>query len=297
MRLRNHWWMVAAILVVPLLFLMDRKGRSGPVYQAEWLEAGDVHLRVLRTGRGDTTVLLLHGYGESLLAFRELIVPLATRHSVVAVDLPGSGLSEKPETYGLDPMVGRLEQALDHWITGPVVVVGHSMGGEIAAALALKRPDRVIKTVLIAPAGYGLGFGLTDGPFSSRQQDLAGWSVKAREVIVPVEDPRWIADPSGLPPDARSDSTDRVAASAILREFDFSALRDRFSSLHQPTLLIWGRLDPLIPVDIGRRIAAELPCGRLVEMGNSWHRPHVEQPERVAREILSFIDATASTQR
>ena len=288
----NRWWVLAAVMVLPLVLLLDRTRQGEERYQAEWLKAGDVHLRTLRTGGGDTTLLLLHGYGESLLAYRGLIAPLAQRFSVVAVDLPGAGLSEKPGgSYALEPMVARLSRALDSWISGPVVLIGHSMGGEVGAALAIARPDRIIKTVLIAPAGYSLGMGLTDEPFSNRQQMLAGWSVKAREFLVPVEDEDWIADPPELPESARSDSASRRAAEAYLKDFDFTALRGRFPDLQQPTLLIWGRLDPLIPIDIGRRIAEELPHARFVEIGNSWHRPHVEQPERVVREILEFLDS------
>jgi pimeloyl-ACP methyl ester carboxylesterase len=290
----SRWWVLAAAVVVPLVFLLDRTRRGEEHYQAEWLPGGDVHLRTLRSGSGDTTVLLLHGYGESLLAWRGLVAPLARKFSVVAVDLPGSGLSEKPSgSYGLDAMVERLSQAMDQWISGPVIVIGHSMGGEIAAALAMERPDRIVKVVLIAPAGYGLGMGLTDTPFSNQQQGLAGWSVKAREFLVPVEDEDWISDPPELPASARSDSASRFAAAAFLRDFDFRALRDRFDDLSQPTLLIWGKLDPLIPIDIGRTIVTRLPHGRLIELGNSWHRPHVEQPDRVAREILGFIDSSS----
>ena len=286
----NRWWVLAGVLALPLLLLLDRTRQGEERYQAEWLQAGDVYLRTLRTGGGDTTLLLLHGYGESLLAYRGLIAPLARRFSVVAVDLPGSGLSEKPGgSYALDPMVARLSRAVDTWISGPVVVIGHSMGGEVAAALAIARPDRIIKTVLIAPAGYGLGMGLSEAPFSNQQQMLAGWSVKAREFLVPVEDEDWIADPPELPEAARSDSASRRAAEAFLKDFDFTALKGRFVELKQPTLLIWGRLDPLIPIDLGRKIAEELPRARFVEFGNSWHRPHVEQPERVAREILEFV--------
>lgn len=296
----SRWWVLAAGLVLPLVFLLDRTRTGEERYQSEWLESGDVHVRALRSGRGDTTVLLLHGYGESLLAFRGLITPLSQRYSVVALDLPGSGLSENPAgSYSLDAMVARLSRALDQWMRGPVVVVGHSMGGEIAAALAIARPDRIVKVVLIAPAGYGLGFGLTDEPFSAQQQGLAGWTVKARELLVPVEDTDWIVDPPELPANARSDSASRVAAAAFLRDFDFSALRNRFRDVHQPTLLIWGGLDPLIPIEIGRRIAEELPNERFVEIGNSWHRPHVEQPGRVTAEILDFLGAhnSATDQR
>lgn len=285
--------MLAVIVVLPLLVLLDRRSSDKPAYQSEWLSAGNVHVRALRTGAGDTTVFLLHGYGESLLAYRGLIGPLAQRFRVIAIDLPGSGLSEKPASYVLDSIVSELSDFLDRSSQGPVVLVGHSMGGEIAAALALKRPDRIRLLVLIAPAGLGLGFGLSGEPFTQRQGELAAWSLKARELVVPNRDSKWIADPPQLPPGVSSSAADRAAAVATLRDFDFSALTDRFRQIRQPTLLIWGRLDPLIPVGIGRQIAAAIPNSRLVVLGNSWHRPHVEQPERVVEEIERFLSSEA----
>lgn len=280
------WWAGAALLLIPLLVLVDRRRHRPQPYQAEWLQAGDGHVRALRTGVGDTTLLLLHGYGESLIAFRSEVEALAPRYSIVATDLPGSGLSEYPRgSYGLDTTVARLSDLIDRWTNGPIVAVGHSMGGEVAAALALARPDRVVGLVLIAPAGFGLSFGIGREPFSSSQRKLASWSIKARELLVPIEAPDWLRDPPDMPENPASDSV----AAAILRDFDFTALKNRFREIRQPTLIIWGGLDPLIPLAVGRQIAAAIPNSRLVVLGNSWHRPHVEQPERVVEEIKRFL--------
>ena len=277
------------LLVAALLLFVDRARRHQPVHQAEWLSAGDVHLRTLRTGSGDTTLLLLHGYGESLLSWRGLVDRLSGRFRIVAPDLPGFGLSEKPAGhYDLPGMVGRMTDFLDRWTTGPVVVVGHSMGGELAAALAMARPDRIVAAVLIAPAGAGLGMGLTDGPTGPTDERMARWSLAAKRLLVPDDDPSWLAPPDGVTMEHSDSARDRASA-AVFREFDWTALRTRFHDLKQPTLLIWGGVDPLIPIGIGRSILAGLPCGRMIEIANSWHRPHVEHPERVAREITQFL--------
>ncbi|MEO8200801.1 MAG: alpha/beta hydrolase [Gemmatimonadota bacterium] len=280
-------------MVLPLMVLVDRKWTHRPAYQSEWLPAGNVHLRALRVGQGDTTLVLIHGYGESLLAFRGIIGPLARHFRVNAIDLPGSGLSERPASFALDSIVDDLSDFLDRSTDGPVVLVGHSMGGEIAAALALKRPDRIVRLVLIAPAGFGLGFGLADEAFSERQRELAAWSLKVRGLILQTDDPTWITDPPGLPSGVRAGNAAREAAAAVLRDFDFTALKDRYRLIQQPTLLLWGGLDPLIPVSIGRQIAEAIPNCRLVVIGNSWHRPHVEQPERVIHEIENFLSTKA----
>lgn len=284
------WWTGALLLAVPLLLLMDRRMHRLEPYQAEWLLAGGGHVRALRTGVGDTTLLLLHGYGESLLAFRGEVEALAPRYSILAIDLPGSGLSENPRgSHNLDSTVARVGDLIDRWSKGPIVAIGHSMGGEVAAALALARPDRVVGLVLISTAGYGINFGIGKGPLSSSERELAGWSVKAREILVPIEDPAWLRDPPDMPDNAGSDSIARAAAAEILRDFDFTALRNHFREIRQPTLIIWGGLDPLIPLGIGREVAAAIPHSRLVVLGNSWHRPHVEQPERVVQLIREFL--------
>ena len=279
-------WVGAILLVV----LLDRAPPRTAPHRAEWLQAGDTHVRALRTGTGDTTLLLLHGYSESILAWRGLVDRLATRFQVVALDLPGFGLSEKPSgPYDLATMTHRLGDFLDRWTSGPVVIVGHSMGGELAAALAMDRPDRILAVVLIAPAGYGLGMGLSDEPLDRTDLRVARWTLLAKHLLVPDDDPAWLAPPPGIEMN-RSDTARDRASEAVFQQFDFTALRQRFRDLKQPTLLIWGRVDPLIPITIGRMIAAELPCGRMVELPNAWHRPHVEQPARVAEEIEGFLD-------
>ncbi|MEP7325951.1 MAG: alpha/beta hydrolase [Gemmatimonadota bacterium] len=284
------WWTGAILLLVPLLLLVDRQRNRAQPYQAEWLQAGDGHVRALRTGAGDTTLLLLHGYGESLLAFRSEVEALASHYSILAIDLPGSGLSENPRgSHGLDSTVARVSDLIDRWTTGPIVAIGHSMGGEVAAGLALARPDRVTGLVLIATAGYEINFGIGKEPLSPAERRLAGWSLRARDLLVPVEAPDWLRDPPDMPESAGAASIARNAAAEILRDFDFTALRNRFRDIRQPTLLIWGGLDPLIPLEIGRQVAAAIPRSRLVVLGNSWHRPHVEQPDRVVQEIREFL--------
>src|SRR5262249_50689692 len=89
------WWVVVPLLAL-LWILLDRP-RQRPPHQAEWLDAGGVLVRTVRAGSGDTTLLLLHGYGESLTTWRATFDALASGHRVVAIDLPGFGGSAKPD--------------------------------------------------------------------------------------------------------------------------------------------------------------------------------------------------------
>ena len=121
------------------------------------LEVAGARLRYLELGGGDgTPVLLLHGFGADLNSWMFTQPALAEGHRVLALDLPGHGGSGRDVGAGdgaaLSAAVERFLAALD---PGPVHLVGHSMGGAIAALLAARRPDLVRSLTLIAPAGLG----------------------------------------------------------------------------------------------------------------------------------------------
>jgi pimeloyl-ACP methyl ester carboxylesterase len=281
------------LLVLGLLFWLGwdvRPHATAPApHQAEWLQAGDIRLRVVRAGEGDTTLLLLHGYGESLMGYRAVFDALARRYRVIAVDLPGFGLSDKPDLpYDLASYRHRLGDFLGRWTRGPVVVVGHSMGGEIAAALALDHPDRVVAAVLIAPAGFALQ------PFIAGAKDVGadarGWVASMLSAAMPPQDPAWLSEPPGVRNyTPATDPAYRAAATRVLADFDFLALRDSFGDIHQPVLLIWGRQDPTIPFAVGESIAARLPCREFLPLDNVLHRPHQTHPDTVVAAIEDFL--------
>jgi pimeloyl-ACP methyl ester carboxylesterase len=257
-----------------------------PRHQAEWLEVGGVRVRALRAGDGDTTLVFLHGYGESLLAWRLLLDRFTRDYRVLAVDLPGFGMSDQPQgAYDFSTYTRWLGALLLEQTRGPVIVVGHSMGGQLAAAMALEHPGRVVAAVLIAPAGAGLQPFLTDtagvAPFATR------WAAGAIAFVFPVHDSAWLRETDDGPAQVFGDSAS-VAARRVLAEFDFKALADRFQDLHQPVLLIWGRQDPTIPFEIGKRIADSLPCRRFVHLP-TLHRPHQTLPDTVAAEMMAFL--------
>jgi pimeloyl-ACP methyl ester carboxylesterase len=260
------------------------------------MENDSLRLRVLEAGHGDTTLVLLHGYGESLLAWR-LVLDRFTRHyRVIALDLPGFGLSDKPDVAYDYPAYQRwIGDFLADHTKGPVVVVGHSMGGQIAAGLALDHPDRVVAAILIDPAGAGINTLLTDtGGIASPSTQ---WVASAISFVLPVHDSAWLAEPRGASDyEPSADSNTTRAARRVLEQFDFAALQHRFGELKQPVLLIWGEQDPTIPLSIGERIAAALPCRRFVPLV-TLHRPHQTLPDTVAAEMESFLAPTGCGER
>lgn len=284
--LKQRWGLPLVLLgLITVLGLVERIPAGRPPHTAEWLQADDVTLRAVRLGAGDTTLVLLHGYGESLMSWRAVADRLGTRFRVVAVDLPGFGVSDKPDgAYTLDAMHRRMAAFIARWTEGPVIVVGHSMGGEIAASLALAEP-RIVAAVLIAPAGYAIAEVIDSLPAG-----VAGLAGAVTPLVLPVHDPQWLREP-----DARAaydpvlDTAYQHSTRMVLEQFDFSALRGRFTALAKPVLVIWGRQDPTIPFETAEAIMAELPNGTLVPIDGALHRPHQAQPDRVAAAIEQFF--------
>ena len=283
------WWFILPALL-GLVFVLDRPRQSTSVHQAEWLVGGTTRLRTVRAGIGDTTLFLIHGFGESLFTWRAIFDRLAQRYRVVAIDLPGFGGSDKPDAeYTADRLTATLSDFLDRWLTGPTIVIGHSMGGQLAGSVALARPDRIGAVVLIAPAGWALGLGgIADSMYPGKAQAI-GWYLSSRAFLLPEHDPEWLGEPDSA---ARyslvGDPAYRRSATRVLEEFDFRGLRTKFSAIRQPVLLLWGELDPVIPFANADSLERSIPCARLVAFPSALHRPQVEIPDEVAAEILKF---------
>jgi len=125
-----------AAVAAAALFTTSDRSRPAPSLRAFRIDAGGLALRAVRSGRGHH-VLFLHGYGESLVAWRGVFDAVARHADAIAVDLPGFGLSAKPPSgYATDSLATVVLRTLDALGITDVVVVGHSLGGAVAVAAA-----------------------------------------------------------------------------------------------------------------------------------------------------------------
>jgi pyruvate dehydrogenase E2 component (dihydrolipoamide acetyltransferase) len=290
----------AALLCgIALLALSSTDGReSAPLLRASTVSIGDLRLRFVRAGAG-TPVVLLHGYGESLLSWQGVFDRLAREADVIALDLPGFGLSSKPPSgYTADSMATVVAAFLSRLDVRRVVLVGHSLGGVVATAMAVRDPSRVLGLALVDPALIA-PWALAETSDSSLTG--ASWRrVVAQYELVrgrfsSVHDGNWMAEdseaaayqPSGDPAYA-------IALTAVLREFDFAFLTPEGARrLTMPVKLIWGALDPVIPVQTGYALAERLPAATLVVLPRTWHRPQTERPTEVAHILTAFVRAVS----
>ena len=279
-----------------LLATSSRVARPAPALRAATVNANGVHLRYARNGRGRPTIVLLHGYGESLIAWRGVFTRLAERADVIALDLPGFGLSDKPAGgYQTDSIAGRVRAALDSLGVRRAVIVGHSLGGAVASAVAVADPGRVQALVLVDAAIVGSPLAIPERDSASAMSERLRGAIAQYEAVrtrfTSPHDPQWLAEtPAALAYLPARDPAYRASASTVLAQFDFAWLtRERAARLTMPTLLLWGEYDPLFSVAEGRRVAQALPGARFEVIERAWHRPHEERPEETTAAIQRFL--------
>jgi pyruvate dehydrogenase E2 component (dihydrolipoamide acetyltransferase) len=266
--------------------------------EAEGVKPSDIEvagrrLRYLDLGEGDgIPVLLVHGFGADLNTWMFTQPALATGRRVVALDLPGHGGSAKEVGGGdAEGLTDAVEGAFGALGIEQVHLVGHSMGGAIAALAALRQPERVASLTLIASAGLGPGINASfiDGFVrASRRRE-------ASEILsLLVYDPALIS--RAMVEDVlRYKRLDGVtAALAKIAEAWFGGgrqsldLTGRIMTLSLPVQLIWGREDRVIPAAHAEALAARLPVHILDAAG---HLPHMEKAGEVNRLIEQFISS------
>jgi pimeloyl-ACP methyl ester carboxylesterase len=277
--------------------------------QGRFIDVPGARLHVVDRGQGPT-VLLIHGLAGQLGHFTYGVVDrLATQYRVVAVDRPGSGYSLR--TAGASATLGAqadvMAALIDALQLGRPVVAGHSLGGAVALALALRHPHRVAGLALVAPlthapeAAPDAFAGLAINQAWLRR--LVAWTLalpamiaQRDKVLALVFGPEPVPDDfatrgEGLlsvrPSHFIGASTDLAAVAE-----DLPALEQGYASLQLPVSVLYGRGDRILsPAEQGQTLAAVLPGCRLL-LVEGGHMLPVTQPECTADFIAEVVQQT-----
>ncbi len=244
-----------------------------------------------------TPVVFVHGHLASSATWEDVMRPAAAGHPAIAVDLPGSGGSDRPWPY--DYSVGGQARALAEFLAvrgiERAILVGNSLGGAIVMAVAAERPELVLALVLVAPATPHAPMiwpirlmrrrGLGEIGLALASRRMAAYGLRRflygdpSRVTDHVVDDAW--RPLAVP------GTRRAALHAIRTDpGPFVGLEER---IRQPTLIVWGSRDRLLPPAEAERLHAKIPGSRVVLLPGAGHLPQREQPEALARVVAEFV--------
>jgi pimeloyl-ACP methyl ester carboxylesterase len=237
-------------------------------------------------GGAGSPLLYLHGAGTFWwMPVHDL---LARSFQVYPPVHPGFGSSEGgDEIEGIEDVIFHYTTLLDRLGIAKVSLVGLSLGGWIAAELALRRPDRVERLVLVDAAGLRVDGAPTAEFFMATPPQLRGLLFAQ-----PDSDLAKSLVPD-IPPLERLEMAlrGREAAARLLWNPHFAQrkLRSRLHRIQAPTLVVWGKEDGLIPLAHGQAFAAGIPNARMVVLDGCAHLPPFEQPESFVATILPFL--------
>jgi pimeloyl-ACP methyl ester carboxylesterase len=250
-------------------------------------------------------IVFVHGLGGQWQNFLENIPRAAQERRVIALDLPGFGATPEPGHKITIPGYGRCVDALCEELSlGRVDMVGNSMGGYIAAEVAIQFPERIDQLILISAAG------ITSADIARRPILTVGriatamvsyGAARHRQIASrPKSRHMALALVARYPSLLRADlayegfilGAGKPGFDGALRaclEYDF---RDRLPEIRQPTLIVWGEKDSIIPVRDAHEFERLIPDSRKVVMRDTGHIPMAERPETFNDLMMEFLAET-----
>jgi pimeloyl-ACP methyl ester carboxylesterase len=255
-----------------------------PPYFAQecWADIGGVRVCYLEAGvEREEAMVFIHGWSGNVHNWWDQYEYFSRRRHVLVFDLPGHGKSDKPADVEawMELWVRTVDELMDRRGIERAVVVGNSVGGNVAARLAIARPERVQKLVLSDPTGSG-----RDG--------IIKW-------VIPTMRPAYLQR-AGLTTGEHfpGDDPKSRARAAMIRSYVgtaeeapyLQALSDSFAAsysripaaelakIRAPTLLVWGDEDPVVPRRAVRYFRRRIPDTRTFSVADGGHNPNTEAP-------------------
>ncbi|MGE5540260.1 MAG: alpha/beta fold hydrolase [Gemmatimonas sp.] len=259
---------------------------KAPKKRSSFVTLFGMKIEVERRGRGRPLVLIP---GEDALeADLPFVDELARSFEVIIPWMPGFGRSERPDwVENMDDVAYIFLDLLDALKLKDVTLVGFSLGGWIAAEMAIKNTSRIKKLVLVDAYGIKVG--------GKRDRDIADvWYLPAEKVLeLKYVDPdKGKFDYPSMPDEkleiiARNrETTARLCWDPYMHH---PRLYRRLHRIDVPTLVLWGEKDGVVTTDYGRAYAKAIKGAKFASIPNAAHFPHVEAPEKFMKELSRFV--------
>ena len=262
----------------------------------------------VQSGTGDRTLILIHGLATYIPAWYPTIESLDDSFSMIAVDLPGYGKSDKDvQTVSMSYYADAILQLIEKLQVSNPTLVGHSMGAQVAITAALKKPNLFQELILLAPAGFET--------FNDQQKAILG-NLYTEQIVAGATDEQirasWALNFYEMPSSVEFMIEDRIQVKKASDFNDYcktivggvkamldAPVFDKLKLLKPKTLVIYGENDNLIPNKyinpqlntklVAENGAAQIENNTLVFIPECGHFISYDQPQLLSKEILKFL--------
>jgi pimeloyl-ACP methyl ester carboxylesterase len=250
-------------------------------------------------------VVLIHGFGGSMWQWEHQQSALAQHFRVITPDLPGSGLSDKPDiAYTPEEMLQFLAGFLDALRIPQASLVGNSMGAGLAIGMALDHPDRVSKLVLISGLPPRVMDHLTNPTIKralttgtpSWLVSFGNWlfgGLMVDRILKEIVYDHTLLTPAVLERSNRNRQRPGLIKPLMTVGDNLPAWEERYAprigTISQPTMILWGEEDRVFPIKAGRLLHELIQKSAFAAIPRAGHIPQWEQPEPVNTHLRSFL--------
>lgn len=268
-------------------------------YRMHYVDAGGIRTRCLEAGSGNEALIFLHGSGGHLEAYTRNILPHAAKYKVYAIDMVGHGYTGKPDRpYQMSDYVGHLLAFMDAMKLERAHLSGESLGGWVAAWLAIHHPERIAKLVLNTAGG------ITANPeVMERLKTLSMNAVRSPDREAVKKRLEWLMHDKSHVSEDLVDMRYAIytqpgfvrAMEHIMCLQEMETRRKNMISdemlrrIRAKTFVVWTDHDPTGAIEVGERFAREIPNARLVVMKGCGHWPQFEDASTFNRLHLEFL--------
>jgi len=264
----------------------------------------DQRIAYLDVGTGPP-VILIHGFGGSMWQWEHQQHALSQHFRVLTLDLPGSGLSDKPEIdYRPDQMLDFFVGFMDAVEIPQATLVGNSMGAGLAIGMALAHPTHVAKLVLIDGLPQHVMEKLTSPSVRRALETSApSWLVSFGNwlfggLMIETVLKEIVHDPALLTPAVIERSNRNRQRPGLIKPIMTvrenlplweSGFATRIGEITHPTLVIWGEEDRVFLIAVGEELHQTIKGSRFTRIPKAGHIPQWELPDLVNQELITFI--------
>lgn len=274
----------------------------------KYVTVDSLNIRYLVAGTGPT-IILVHGLGEFLESWLSNIAKLSEYFTVYAIDLPGHGLSEESNNnHSISSNAKFIIKFMSTMRISHASLLGHSMGGPICLRLAVDFPRKVDKLVLVDSGGFhdkvSMSYRLATIPFIGKM--LLGSPLLINKVTIRLGMGRQFHNPEAVPVewiDAANKHLKRPNRNEMMLNIikNYTGIgsihpevriTDKLSKVKQPTLIIHGMQDKVIPVKHIYNAHNLIPRAKLEIFDQCGHNPQIEKAPEFNETVLSFLIST-----